>query len=151
MEKIRTWFFQNYFRISRPMTLGARVIAINENNEICLVKHTYNPGWHLPGGGVEKGESVYETAIKELMEEAGLVVAMEDLELVSMHANFHNFKGDHVVIFRAKKWEISHTHRPHEIAECQFFPLDALPKDTTKGTIKRIEEATGHKTISHHW
>ncbi len=40
------------------MTLGVRAIVFDEkNNSIFLVKHTYVPGWQLPGGGVDSGET----------------------------------------------------------------------------------------------
>ena len=133
------------------MTLGARVVAINADNEICLVRHTYTKGWHLPGGGVEKGETTLQTAIKEAREEAGLIIAQKDIHLVSIHANFANFKGDHVLIYRAEKWTSEPTNREHEIAECRFFPVNALPDGTTGGTRRRINEALHKSPTSENW
>ncbi len=151
LTKLRNYCFHVYFRLTRPMTLGARIIAINENNEICLIKHTYTKGWHLPGGGVEKGETIFIAAQKELLEEAGLFAEFEDLELVSFHSNFHNFKGDHVAIIRAKKWEVREFNNFKEIAEIKFFKYEDLPQDTTKGTLQRIKEALGKAETSHYW
>ena len=59
------------FLLKRPMTLGVRLLATNQMEEILLVKHTYVPGWYLPGGGVETGETALEAACKELSEETG--------------------------------------------------------------------------------
>ncbi|KAF0186094.1 MAG: NUDIX hydrolase [Hyphomonadaceae bacterium] len=151
ITRIRTAIFQFYFRFSRPMTLGVRVIAVNEANEICLVKHTYVKGWHIPGGGVERGESIYEAAIKELREETGLIVARQDLRLLSVHANFTNFKGDHVALFHCDKWETETTNRPHEIAECGFFALDNLPEGITRATRERIDEFVRNEDFSVEW
>lgn len=50
-------------------TLGARAIIINHNNQVLLVKHTYQPHWYIPGGGVKKGESIKAAIIRELKEE----------------------------------------------------------------------------------
>ena len=133
------------------MTLGVRIVAINSENKICLVKHTYTAGWHLPGGGVEKGETTLCAAMKEAREEAGLIIAPEDLKLVSIHANFANFKGDHVLVYHAKTWTSEPTNHAHEIAECRFFALNELPQDTTKGTLCRIKEALGQTIISPNW
>ena len=44
------------FRFTRPMTLGVRGIVIDPQACVFLVRHTYVPGWHLPGGGVDAGE-----------------------------------------------------------------------------------------------
>ena len=39
------------------MTLGVRAVVLDGENRVFLVKHCYVSGWHLPGGGVEVGES----------------------------------------------------------------------------------------------
>lgn len=122
------------------MTLGVRILAANSDGHICLVRHTYTPGWHLPGGGVERGETCLEAAIKEAREEAGLVITRGDLKLVSIHANFENFPGDHVLVYVASAWTQIATTTAHEIAEYGFFDPDALPQGTTAGTKRRIGE-----------
>ena len=47
------------WRISRPTTLGARVL-LEKDGTVVLVKHTYHRHWYLPGGGVNKGETLEE-------------------------------------------------------------------------------------------
>ena len=55
---LRARLFHLYFLIRRPLTLGVRaVIHDREANAILLIRHTYVPGWQLPGGGVEVGET----------------------------------------------------------------------------------------------
>ena len=145
-HKIRKSVFHLYFRLKRPMTLGVRIIAINDKNELCLIKHTYISGWHLPGGGVERGETARSAAIKEAYEEAGLIVEPIDMELISIHENFEYFKGDHILLYRAKYWTETQSNKSHnalEIAEAKFFPLDKLPPETTGGTHRRILELHG--------
>ena len=72
MQKIRHRLFHLWFLISRPMTLGVRVIVCTKENEVLLVRHTYVSGWHLPGGGVERGETTCDAAIKELIQETNV-------------------------------------------------------------------------------
>jgi 8-oxo-dGTP pyrophosphatase MutT (NUDIX family) len=135
---IHTWF-----RLNRGMTLGVRVLAIDQDQRVCLVRHTYVKGWHLPGGGVERDENGLEAAIKEAREEAGLIVEPAQLELCSIHTNFAYFKGDHILLYRAHAWTSMPTNRAHEIAEHGFFALNDLPPDTTQGTKNRLAEAAG--------
>jgi ADP-ribose pyrophosphatase YjhB (NUDIX family) len=133
------------------MTLGVRIIASNTDGKICLVRHTYIKGWHLPGGGVERGETIYDAAIKELREEVGLIVSRQDLRLLSVHANFSNFKGDHVALFHTQNWHSEPTTRSHEIAEWRFFGIDELPTGTTRATRERISEFLRQDGFSNEW
>lgn len=50
----RTRLFHLFFILTRPVTLGARAMVIDADERVLLVRHTYAPGWHLPGGGVEQ-------------------------------------------------------------------------------------------------
>jgi 8-oxo-dGTP pyrophosphatase MutT (NUDIX family) len=61
-----------YWRFSRGLTLGVRGLCIDESNRIFLVKHSYVTGWQLPGGGVERGETVLDALIRELAEEGNI-------------------------------------------------------------------------------
>ncbi|KAF0109537.1 MAG: NUDIX hydrolase, partial [Hyphomonadaceae bacterium] len=67
------------------------------------------------------------------------------------HANFTNFKGDHVALFHCDKWETETTNRPHEIAECGFFALDNLPEGITRATRERIDEFVRNEDFSVEW
>jgi 8-oxo-dGTP pyrophosphatase MutT (NUDIX family) len=151
LKLLRNALVHTFFRLKRPMTLGARVLATNGQGHICLVRHTYTPGWHLPGGGVERGDTSEQAAIKEAREEAGLEILPSDIKLVSIHANFQNFPGDHVLVYHASKWTQTSTDTAHEIAEYGFFDPSNLPEGTTGGTRRRIEEWRGVSRLSPHW
>jgi len=49
MPTLRTLAFQAWFRISRPMTLGVRAAVENADGQVFMVRHTYMPGWFMPG------------------------------------------------------------------------------------------------------
>ena len=60
-----------YFFI-KGMTVGVRAACFDKDGRIFLVRHSYIPGWHMPGGGVERYETVREALAKELREEGNL-------------------------------------------------------------------------------
>ena len=62
---------------------GAHVLATDEAGRILVVKTTYlGPGWMLPGGRVERGETPHAAAARETLEETGLEVRVDRLLLV---------------------------------------------------------------------
>jgi 8-oxo-dGTP pyrophosphatase MutT (NUDIX family) len=140
-----------YWRFARGMTLGVRAIVVNESRQVFLVEHSYVTGWHLPGGGVETGETVREALARELIEEGGITLLAEP----ALHGVFHNARvsrRDHVAVFvvRSFRQEGGPRH-PAEIINHGFFPLDALPAGTTRGTRARLAEVFQGAPISPQW
>lgn len=60
------------FLFTRGATLGVRALCFDDAGRIFLVRHTYLPGWYLPGGGVERGETLLMALNKEIREEGNL-------------------------------------------------------------------------------
>jgi ADP-ribose pyrophosphatase YjhB (NUDIX family) len=132
--------FHAWFLLSRPMTLGVRALAFDPGGRVLLVRHTYVPGWHLPGGGVETGDTVTETLAKELREEANVELGAPP-RLMSVHFNNRVTRRDHVVVYRCDHVAQSAPKtRDLEIIEAEFFPADALPDGTTRSSVRRIRE-----------
>ncbi len=134
----------------RPKTLGVRAVALDDQNRVFLVRHTYLPGFHLPGGGVEPRETALRSLEREIDEEGGLVMT-GPARLIGFYYNPKHSARDHVVLYLARVSQIRPRLPDWEIAECGFFPLDALPADTTPATRAHIEEALGLSTPSLHW
>ena len=139
-----------YFAISRGMTLGVRAACFDRDGRVFLVRHSYVPGWHLPGGGVERGETALEALAKELREEGHLVMT-EAPQLFHLYFNPRISRRDHVLLYRVTVEQTAPRLPDREIVEVGFFPLDALPEDTTTATRARLAEISGAQPVSHHW
>ncbi|MCB0221138.1 MAG: NUDIX domain-containing protein [Alphaproteobacteria bacterium] len=133
---------QPYYRQARGMTLGTRIVVLSPEGGVLLVRHTYAPGWLLPGGGVERGETVVAAAIRELREEA-CIHADAPPVLMGIYLNDRQFPGDHVACFVLRQFRQMPFRPTAEIAEARFHDLTALPEGTTAGTRRRIAEACG--------
>ncbi|WP_127522325.1 NUDIX domain-containing protein [Mesorhizobium sp. Z1-4] len=148
----RRRLFHLLFLIRRPMTFGVRGLVLNrETNSVFLVKHTYVPGFQLPGGGVETGETALEALERELREEGNIRLIARP-ELKSVHFNRHASKRDHVLLYLITGFSLEGAKRAdREIAEAGFFPISDLPADTTLGTRRRIAEILDGEDASPYW
>lgn len=125
-----------FWRVTKPVTAGTRIMLIKDNKAL-LVKHTYQEHWYLPGGGVKKGETFEEAIKREVKEELG--GKLECIKLFGVYNNFYEYKNDHVVIFLSQNFSIT-GDTDKEIEAFDYFEIDNLPKNTSPGTRKRIEE-----------
>jgi len=122
------------------MTLGVRGVVLDGGNKVFLVRHSYVAGWHLPGGGVEVGETSHEALRRELVEEGRIELTAEPV-LHGLFFNGHVSRRDHVAVYIVRQFRQDRLPEPnHEIVECGFYDAGALPADTTRGTRLRIAE-----------
>ena len=143
--------FHLYWRIARGMTLGVRGVVLDGSNRVFLVKHSYVSGWHLPGGGVEVGETFLEALRRELMEE-GRIELTDEPPLHGLFFNGHVSRRDHVAVYVVRQFRQDRLPEPNrEIVECGFYDAAALPADTTRGTRLRIAEVLDGKARIATW
>jgi 8-oxo-dGTP pyrophosphatase MutT (NUDIX family) len=139
-EPLLRRIFHLYWRFARGMTLGVRAVVLDHDNRVFLVKHSYVTGWHLPGGGVEVGETFRDALQRELAEEAGIELSGEPA-LHGLFFNSHVSRRDHVAVYLIRHFRQDRPPAPNrEIVACGFFDVAALPADTTEGTRLRISE-----------
>ena len=95
--------------------------VIDKQGRFLLVKHTYTPGWIFPGGGVERGESCEEAALREIEEEA----AIDSQRSIAVHGHLFTTTGiARVIIWCSmclRDFE-QRAFKPNlEIADARFF------------------------------
>ena len=118
-----------------------RGLVLDGEGRVFLIKHTYTGGWHLPGGGVEAGETLLEALARELREEGNIELdrAAGAARRLFPSALF-GARSRRGLCGAASSGRRQQPVPNHEIAAHGFFPLDALPADTTSGTRARIAE-----------
>ena len=149
-NQLLVWLFHRVFILKRGMTLGVRAACFDREGRIFLVRHTYVPGWYLPGGGVERHETVLQALEKELREEGNLVMTAKP-SLFHVYYNRRVSKRDHVLLYRVDVEQTAPRKADREIAESGFFDLEALPADTTTATLNRVRELKGDMPPSDLW
>jgi ADP-ribose pyrophosphatase YjhB (NUDIX family) len=151
MEPVIRRGLHTWWRLSRGLTLGVRGLVLDGEGRIFLVKHSYVSGWHLPGGGVEQGETALQALARELHEE-GNIELFEVPNLFGVYFNHRVSQRDHVLVYVVREFRQAQAPVPdREIVAHGFFALDQLPNDTTAGTRARIAEILMGAPVSERW
>jgi len=131
----------------RGVTLGVRASVFDEEGRLLLIRHSYLPGWHFPGGGVEPGETAAEAIRRELGEEGGVELTSPP-RLVGLFHNPEWTRGDHVAFFHTAGWTARPKRWGLEIEAAEFFPTHALPAETHPSVLRRLAERDGAATAA---
>jgi mutator protein MutT len=151
VERLVIRALQRYWRLTRALTLGTQAVVLDDAGRVLLVRHGYRAGWHFPGGGVEKGETVRQAIERELQEETG-IVASAPPEFFGLYTNFRVFPGDHIALFVVRAWEQKRVPAPNrEIVEQRFCALEALPEGTIASARRRLAEILDGAPRSEVW
>ncbi|MEE9127923.1 MAG: NUDIX hydrolase [Planctomycetota bacterium] len=115
-----------HFRAT-PTAVGALVCR---GREVLLVRRAIEPGkgrWGFPAGFQDYGETVRETAMREVLEETGLRIELRRvLDVALSRANPHKLVNVVVYLAHAVAGEL---RAADDASEARFFPLDRLPSD----------------------
>lgn len=144
--RLAYWFRKIYQLLVRPINIGVRIMLIQDGN-VLLVRHVYQKGWFMPGGGMKRKETLEQAARRECREEVG--VKMKDVELFGIYFNYTEWKSDHIVLFLSEDFSMTDV-KDNEIAEKKFFPLNALPEALGRGHRRRLQEyESGDRHVRH--
>jgi len=117
---------KRWWRLARPRLAGCRVLALDAEARVLLVRHSYGPDhWTPPGGGLGRGEDPLEAARRELLEETACRLEMAT-SIAVIEENLHG-AGNSVHVIAGLTRDLP---RPdgREIVDAQFFAIDGLPQ-----------------------
>ncbi|RIX50149.1 NUDIX domain-containing protein [Paenibacillus nanensis] len=124
------------------------VLIVNPKGEILLVRHDHDT-WGVPGGHMELGETVEESAIREIKEEVGLRLKKLTLygvfsgnELYTRLRNGHVYYNV-VIGYLCTEYEGELKPDGIEVLEAKFFRFDQLPESTDPYVRKKVMENSG--------
>lgn len=144
--RILYWLRRTYQFILRPINVGVRIMLI-QDEKVLLVRHVYQDGWFMPGGGTKRKETLEQAARRECYEEAG--VEMQKMELFGIFFNYTEWKSDHIALFLSEDFTMT-DKKDSEIAEKKFFLLDVLPKSLGDSYRRRLQEyQAGVRQVQH--
>jgi len=149
--RLRHRLLHIFFLTTRSVTLGVKVAVFDDDDRVFLVRHSYVPGWHFPGGGVERGETATAAVVRELKEE-GNVIAEEEPQLLGLYLNKLVSPRDHVAFFMLRRFRQSELRgADSEILDTGFFARNALPQGTSRATQARLAEILDGETVEPIW
>jgi ADP-ribose pyrophosphatase YjhB (NUDIX family) len=132
-----------------PVAFGAHAMVEDGQGRLLLVRHTYMPGWHFPGGGVNRGEAAAEAVIRELKEEIGLT-SFAACDLFGLYTRKHVWATNVIALFHMTGAEFD--FKPNsEIAEAKFYATDAPPAGIGGGALRRFKERAEGKEKAPYW
>ena len=121
-----------------PVVFGVAAFMQDKEGRVLLVRHTYQPGWLLPGGGVARGEPPEHALARELNEELGFTRGAE-AEFVRLYTRRVGWATNVVALYRLR--DVAIDFRPNwEIKDAKFFDPRALPDGTPSTVRRRIAE-----------
>ncbi len=117
--------------------VGASMLAINSTGELLMIRRTDNNCWGIPGGAMEPGEQLEETARRETREETGLEVGkMKLFEVFSGPELYYRYPNG-AEVYNVSVVYISNDLSgyvmldPSEHSEMGYFPPNNLPELTS--------------------
>ena len=128
--RIRWW------QLRRPLLEGCRVLAVNPQGEVLLVRHSYGSNrWMLPGGGIAGGETPIAAATRELAEETACTL-VRPVEIAVTRSNWHG--ADNVVHVIAGHTDCTPRADGREILAARCFAPGDLPRDINRGLAEQL-------------
>ncbi|MFF8381591.1 NUDIX domain-containing protein [Streptomyces sp. NPDC015661] len=134
---------------SMTLLVAAVIVHDKASNRVVLLQRSENAKfaqglWDLPVGKSEPGESITETAVRELYEETGLTVKPESLNVAHIIHGAGAWgveapNGFLTVVFAADDWTGEPVNRePRKHSQVRWVDADAIPETFVRSTASAL-------------
>lgn len=138
LYRLAHWGRRKFWQVRRPTVEGVRVLALDREGRVLLIRQSYgSDGWVPPGGGLDAGEDPVVAAARELREETGCSLA-DAREVLVLVENLHG--AANIVHLVAGRADCEPVADGREIVAAAFFALDALPRPMSARMIEALPE-----------
>ncbi|HEX5280408.1 MAG TPA: NUDIX domain-containing protein [Micropepsaceae bacterium] len=141
-----------WWRISRRRTLGVRVM-LHRDRKLLVIRHRYGGPLMLPGGGVDRAETVLAAARRELTEETG-ILDCGPLQLAGVYLHVADGRPDYVVLFTGELPDVLPAYPATALSEVESVHIataDSSDETLSPATRRRIAEILDGAPISEWW
>jgi ADP-ribose pyrophosphatase YjhB (NUDIX family) len=123
--------------------LSVRVIVLNKQNQILMVKEVMDGKWAIPGGWVDVFDAPSQAATNEIKQEAGIDVRLVRLLAVMQRERYKDYPTlvSEMVHYFLAVHENGDLQTSHETSEVAWFDIERLPELSKKTTKIEIERA----------
>lgn len=139
------------WRFTRPLRFGVAALIFNEAGQVLLVENSYWTGWRLPAGGVEKGETAYQSLVRELQEEVGLTPVRDAVALQGLYLQRLFGASVQLAVYTVRGYTGTLKIDGCEILKAEWFDPHNLPDGTVRGVRERVAEVLGMQKIVDEW
>lgn len=141
-----------YWRLIRPEVFGVKVIILDPDRRVLLVRHSYGHSdlFMLPGGGVGPNEDAASAAAREAEEETGIVIGR-----LALHGQFvDTSRGarNHISVYVGYANDTRLCIDKQEIIDARWFSINDLPSNVSTASRLRVDEVRdGRSPSSQQW
>jgi ADP-ribose pyrophosphatase YjhB (NUDIX family) len=138
-------------RMARPR-MAAGVLFFDDRDHVLLVRPSYKPGWEIPGGYIETGESPLAACRREVQEELGISPAIGALLVVDWAPNAA--EGDKVLyvfdggLLRPDDFAAIEL-ADDELLAAEFHPVEAVDQLLIPRLARRVKQAIKARAEAH--
>jgi 8-oxo-dGTP diphosphatase len=124
----RRWRLFVVHRLAPNFTVGAICVVERDDGALLFLRHSYRRRWGLPGGLLQRGETVVDAARREAKEEVGLEIELIGEPVVVVDPEPRRVD----VVFQARPLpgadSSTATPRSPEVVEVRWFSRQNLPE-----------------------
>jgi 8-oxo-dGTP diphosphatase len=140
---MRAWWW-----LRRPAAPGVGVV-VTDGQRILVVRHSYQPGLGIPGGGTGRGEDARSAAARELAEEVGIAVEPAELRSLETVRYVEHGRSITCTIFAVHRGDLPEPRVDgREIVWAAYLPPTALDGEQLVKGLALLLESQGAAVLS---